>query len=292
MKPYNFKVSVINGSREVVAQSGTNWNGVSDRCYIRIQKDGISYSIKSIEDFKISEKFYIKNNRNLVIEDESVSSYILDGDECELVFKEYEVFEVENIVEAGSGYKKGDVVYLYGGKPVESFSETEDNRASFEVTGVGSKGQIKMIRLKNSGRYSVLPSETNPVFMDGEGRGAEFKIEYKSKSDRTVIRREIIDKIISDNGIILILDSNIPDNQTSGVLTISKQKIILETDYVGVSNDSANHEIIRDFTPNYRLPFASPNSQNLEFVFNQSVSLIDKQFYLLEKRIKELENKP
>ena len=290
MKPYNFRVSVINGSDEVIAQSGTNWNGVSERCYIRIQKDTISYSIKSIEDFKISEKFSVKNGKSLVIEDDSTSSYILCGDECELVFKEYEVFEVENIVESGTGYEKGDIVYLSGGKVVESFSETSDNRASFEITNVGSKGQIKMIRLKNSGRYSEVPKESNLVFTELKGTGAELKIEFKSKSDRTILRREIVDKIISKDSVILLLDSSVPNNETSGVLTISKQKLTLESDYLGVSNDSAGHEIIRDFTPNYRLPFASPNSQNLEFVFNQSMSLIDKQLSLLDKRIRELEN--
>ena len=290
MKPYNFKVSVINGSDEVIAQSGTNWNGVSERCYIRIQKDTISYSIKSIEDFKISEKFSVKDGKSLVIEDDSTSSYILRGDECELVFKEYEVFEVENIVESGTGYEKGDIVYLSGGKVVESFSGISDNRASFEITNVGSKGQIKMIRLKNSGRYSEVPNESNLVFTERKGTGAELKIEFKSKSDRTILRREIVDKIISKDSVILLLDSTVPNNETSGVLTISKQKLTLESDYLGVSNDSAGHEIIRDFTPNYRLPFASPNSQNLEFVFNQSMSLIDKQLSLLDKRIRELKN--
>lgn len=285
MKPYNFKVSAKNGSTEVYSETGSKWNGVSERCYIRIQKDSISYSIKSVEEAKLSEKFDVKNSKTIIVEDTRCLDYLMDKDEIDLAFKEYEVFEVENILESGSGYQKGDVVYLSGGSTVESYSETEDNRASFEITGVGNKGEIRMIRLKNSGRYSEIPDYHNIVLTDGKGSSAEFSVEYKSKTNRTSIRRQIVNRIVSGGKVLLFLDSAIPDNQKSGVLTVTKDKIVLESEYLGVTNDSASHEIIRDFTPNYRLPFAAPNSQNIEFVFNQAMSVLDRELKRIESRI-------
>ena len=287
MKPFNFKVSVKNGSKEVVAQSGNSWNGVSDRCFIRIQKDSISYSVESVEDLKLSEKFSVKNNKTIILEDDSESDYILAGDECELAFKEYEVFEVETILDSGSGYNKGDIIYLSDGEVIEDHSDFTNNKASFEIVEVGKNGQIKQIKLKNSGRYSKIPNVSNLVTTNGEGKEAELRVEFRPKSDRTIIRREIVNKIPNDGTTILFLDNNIPNNEISGVLTISKQKIVLEGEYLGVSNDSASHEIIRDFTPNFRLPFAAPNSQNLEFVFNQAMSMIDKELTKINQKLKD-----
>lgn len=287
MKPYNFKISVRNGSNEIFAQTGYKWAGVSERCYIRAQKDSISYSIKSIEEIKLSEKFEVKNSKTILLEDDSSLPYLMDNDEIELVFKEYEVFEVENILDSGSGYSKGDVVRLSGGIPVESFSGSEENRASFEVTGVGKNGEIRMIKLKNSGRYSEVPDLSNHVVSDGNGSSAQFSVEFKAKDNRTSVRRQIINRIPTDGKVLLFLDSAIPDNQKRGVFTVTKDKIVLESDYMGVTNDSALHEIIRDFTPNYRLPFAAPNSQNIEFVFNQAMSLIDNELKKINQRLND-----
>lgn len=284
MKPYIFPVSVKNGSNEVVSRTFGNWGGVSERCYIRIQKDSISYSIKSVEKIKFSEKFSVKNSKTIILEDDSMSDYILDNDECELVFKEFEIFEVESILDSGSGYKKGDLIFLSGGTPVNSFSDI-DNRASLEITNVGKDGEIKSFKVKNYGRYSKTPDSINIVSTNNDGIGAELNVEFKQKSDRTIVRREILNKVPSEGKLILFLDSSIPENESFGILTIAKEKIVLESSYMGVSSEKASHEIIRDFTPNYRLPFAAPNSQNIEFVFNQAISILDKELKRIENRI-------
>lgn len=287
MKIFNFNVSVTNGSPEVISQSSSKWNGVSERCYIRIGKDSISYSIKSLEDFKLSEKFIVSEQSEKIIKIENVDlyPYILDKDEVELMFKEYEVFDVENIIESGSGYKKGDILFASGGDVIESFSGKEENTASFEITGVSNKGEVRMIKLLNSGRYSTTPNSFNITSTNGIGSGCQLNIEFRSKSERSLIRREILNVIPEKNTLTLFLDQPVSKNQKAGVLTLSKQKIILETNYMGVSSRGVSHEIIRDFTPNYRLPFAAPNSQNIEFVFNQAMSILDRELKRIESRI-------
>lgn len=292
MKQFNFKVSVKNGSEEVVSQSGNFWNGVSERCYIRIGKDSISYSIKSLEDFKVSERFIVSDRSEKVIkiENSDLYPYILDNDDVELMFREYEVFDVENIIESGSGYKKGDILFASGGDVIESFSGKEENTASFEITGVSNKGEVRMIKLLNSGRYSTVPDSSNVTFTNGSGSGCQLNIEFRSKSERSLIRREILNVIPEKNALTLFLDQSVPKNQKAGVLTLSKQKIVLETDYMGVSSRGVSHEIIRDFTPNYRFPFAAPNSQNIEFVFNQAMSILDRELKRIENRISSIED--
>ena len=79
---------------------------------------------------------------------------------------------------------------------------------------------------------------------------------------------------------------SLPTGIKEGKLSIEKWEMILVSNYQGENKIAQPFQVIRDFTPNYRIPLITKNSFNQELIINHALTILDKKIAELENKLK------
>jgi hypothetical protein len=205
-----------------------------------------------------------------------------------LSYKEYELTAIFEIIYGGSGYKVDDVIYLRGGFTSRDTYTGNISIATLKINKVKSNGAIEEIGIVSKGKYTQIPPKE--CFLDGgNGTNAKIQVDYKLLENRKMVERTVV--LIDSDHLCADLHINhpLPEGVTEGKISLEKHELLLTGDYQGEDAKDVNYQIVRDFTPNIRLPLASKGSFNPELVYKKAFLVLDSKIQDLENRIKELE---
>lgn len=283
-----FSISVSKNSNRIIASSEVDWSGLREGSFIRIKGDKVFYTIGKIDKIYLIKDFICTGPTSFDI-NSSIGNNLSIGDILTLSYKEYEVDTIWSILSEGRGYKKDEIIHLTGGKPSLDSTTGINKDATFKVKSVGPIGEIKEISLVSKGEYLETPPKESDV--SGFGSDAKFEVTYKIIDNRKTIER-VIDFIdIQTDVAHLVLNYSLPRGITQGKLSVEKWEVYITSNYLGESKVNAEFEIIKDFTPIFRLPLLAENSFSHELTHNHAIVMLENKIAELEDRLNQLSPK-
>lgn len=280
--------SIKKDSNRLVSSTYSDWSPVREGTFIKFNDDFHFYTVSHTEK-KIFLKDFVTIQPNIIQINENCGINIGVGDSLNISFKEYELNNYK-IISSGKGYRIGDQLTLDGGVASLNVINNTLNTSIVIVTKVGSEGQINEVSVSNKGKYLTIPNP-NTALKGGSGSGSSIEVSFKLTDHRTFTERDVQNVEFKNSETILYLVYPLPPGTKEGKLSIEKWEIILSSNYLGETNTNEVFEIIRDFTPYYKIPLLTPNSKNQELTFNNSMAILDKKIAELEEKIKKLESK-
>ena len=276
-------LSIVQGTnRAVVCGEGSHLN-IPCGTFIRFEDDDVFYSVhKSSRSYFISE--FVRVDDFTICLNQDIGIELGPGDEVDLIVEEYAFDSLTRIVDSGTDYLEGDKLFIVGGDLAVTRGYSE--ACSFEVSRVESGG-VKALNLLNAGRYLTFPK--GPIELGG-GNGSGAKIEglFKASPQVQPLKRIIkeIERTRADGTIRLV--HHLPPGMQSGRLSISKCSLLLSANYAGDTKVASKIEVVKDFTPNLKLPLLLRNSQSFVLVHNQALAMLDAKIKRLEEEIQAL----
>lgn len=288
MKEFGFTTSILSNTNRAISSTETNWTAIRPGSFFIFGDDNVFYQVGVVKELNIIKEFKIIAP-NQISFSSNLCPLFLNYDSIELSFKQYEVDEVVGIFSAGTNYKQGDIICLSGGVPVKNLSENISKPATFQVTKVNSHGGIEDLIVTDPGQYIVAPNTTTVVVNTlGSGSNGGLNLLYKISDKRIVIDRVINNVIYHPESTILTLDYDLPENLTTGKLSLNKWEVLLTSNYIGESKLNSKYKVLRDFTPNLKLPVITKNTNNLDVLVNQGFQTIDCEFGKIKSALKNI----
>lgn len=287
MKIIGTIASIKKDSNKLISATFADWSAVREGTFLKFQNDLHFYTVH-----RVDRRIYIKDfeviSPNTIKVNEDVGLDISEQDTLNISFKEYELNTIHRIVNGGWGFKIGDNVIFNGGVPSLNTRDNILENAVLDVVRIGSRGEIIEIKIANRGKY-IEPPPTTINLNTNDGSGALIEASYKLANNRTFTERDV-DRIEYKSGeTIIYLVYPLLGGIKNGKLSAEKWEITLSSNYNGENKINEEFQIIRDFTPNYKMPLLAQNSQNQELMINRSVTILDNKIKELEDRIKKLE---
>jgi hypothetical protein len=284
MKELGLVASALKGHNEIISDTEADWSVIREGTYFRFKGDMAFYTIASKERLYYIKDFDVLSS-SLILVDDNTSIFLQNQDSLTISFKEFECDTVVEIKNGGVNYKIGDKVSVKGGVLSKNLIDNTTQPTTLLVKQIGHAGNITEVSIEKNGKY-ILPPE-NECQIIGKGMGAIIELEFSVSDKRGILEREI-EKIELNSGQTKItLNFPLPENLKAGKLSIDKWKAFLSADYSGENKLGQSYEMLRDFTPNLNLPLMIKNSVSPEFVFNESMAILDKKlteiFELLRK---------
>ncbi len=288
MKDFGFTTSILSNTNRAISSTETNWNAIRNGSFFIFGDDTVFYQVGVVKELNIIKEFKTIAP-NQISFSSNLCPLFLNFDSVELSFKQYEVDEVVGIFSSGSGYKQGDVICLSGGIPVKNVSENISKPATFQVTKVDSRGGIEDVIITDPGQYINTPNTTTTVVNTfGSGANGGLNLLYKISDKRISIDRVINNVIYYPESTVLCLDYDLPENLTVGKLCLNKWEVLLTSNYTGESKLNSKYKVLRDFTPNLKLPVITKNTNNLDVLVNQGFQTIDCEFGKIKSALKNI----
>lgn len=281
-----FTASIKNGTNRVVSSAQCSWSSAKPGCFFRFKNDPCLFSVQKVSNFSLFKDFEVVHGKTIKIHDDVGIDFSV-GDEFVVLYKEYELITIFEIVNKGSGYKAGDKLKLNSDLPNLDIQTGILEYSVLEVLEVDSAGGILKINISSKGRYLKEP-ESELTVIGSMGSGAVFKTIFKEMDCKQLIERQI-EYIEYNIPCVILLNSPLPKGVSKGKLSLNKWELFLSTNY---SRNLVNseYEIIQDYTSNYKLPLLATNSLSREPIINKSFSMIDEQLKNLQSQIDALKN--
>lgn len=285
----NFCVSVKNNTNKVISSSEDSFAGLRPGSYIKLGDDDILYPISKSQKFLYSNSFQVVNSKLIKI-NANVSTLLQLEDEIDIIYGEYELSIINNIVNYGNDYQENDILTIMGGQTVIDISNGIPNPAQINVDSLDNSN-ISYLSIKEPGRYFTIP--INPVKLTGSknGNGCEIECIFSPKNNKSILKRTIKSiNILPDNTSEIGLDYSLPLGLNSGNISVHKWEIILSSNYLGENLYGVNYVLIKNMTPNYNIPLMVKNSLSADTIYNKGVFIIDKEINLLKSEIDKLKS--
>lgn len=282
-----FTVSILKDTNRLVATSSVNWSNVKAGSFFRFKKDPNLYSIIKARHFTQFNDFKLLNARTITINTD-VGINLLKNDELNIIYKEYEIITIFNIINKGTKYKIGDKLKLNIDNPSYDISSGLSSFCVIEVLEVNSSGGIEKINLEKKGRYLNKPISNEIECSGGHGIGCKLDVLFKENNAQEPLERKI-EYIQHDNPCTIYLNAPLPTGVVEGRLSVNKWELFITS--IATNNIiNSEFDIIQDFTPNYHFGLLIPNSISKDPIINNNFTKIDIKLKELEDAINRLTN--
>lgn len=288
MKNLILNGSILQGTKKIISESGSDWRGIREGHIVQFAGDNLTYQAVKPESFFYIRDFESLDERTLIIKD-NTSIFLSPGDDLTISYKEYELLTVFNIINGGKGYRTDDILFLEGGTASSSVSDGTTEHALIRVAEVLPGGIVTRIAIEKKGRYIETPAKECKL-KGGAGSGALIQVDYKQLDTRALVERDIAEIEVGDVTKIT-LQYPISIAVKEGKISTTKWSLLLNSEYNSPSKNDQEFVVFGDFTQNYGWPLVIPNSFSMHSIINQVLVAQDRKMKELEDRIKLLENK-
>lgn len=277
MKQFGFSLLIEENSNVAYSHSECNWSSIRDGDLLKISNLPTIHTIQRKEKSFFSKKFNVVSNNTIAI-DGDYSSILFESDLINLICNEYEILNIKEIKNGGNGYNVGDIIAPQDGVASINLFDNSKQEIKLKVESIGENGSITSVKVLNGGIYSIVPSG---VFTGG----AILDINYRILDKKNILERNITSLSYTNEQTIIVLDINLPDFVKNGDVTFNKWKLFLSEKYNGKTLINVNYEIIRDYTPNIKLPLVLKNSLSFEEIYNESMKKIDYELQKIKDKL-------
>lgn len=283
----SFPAGIEKGTNRFVSSSKSSWRHINTSNFFRIKNDHNFYEIVKVSEFCYNQEFETVDLNTIRIRSD-VGANLLLGDELKLMYSIFSFVTVFSISNPGVGYRVNDLIKLNIKNEIYDTYSGEEEYTSLKVTEVDERGQIIKFSIAKKGSYYNSPPEDCDV-VGGHGEKARFKCFFKETISSQILDREIV-YIDRNIPTVIQLNCEIPPGITKGNLSVDKWELFITANHEKSIYD-VQYEVIKDFTPYYRMPLLLPNSFSREMIYNRSISIMDSEMRKLENRISELEKR-
>ncbi len=283
MNNIQFTVSIQNNSNKIIGSSEEKFSGIGKGNLIKIGNEGILYTIADKEKFSYIKSFNVVDTKTILIE-ENIGINLQKGDSINISYKEYELMMIYEIINKGVGYNVGDELKTIGGVLNIDITNGHFNCTILKINEINNDGGIEKVEIIEKGKYILPP--INPIsFNSDNGSNGQIELKYKECDNRTVIERTIQDINIKDNKTYLYLNYSLPPNIKNGKIYVEKHVLVLDSNYLGSTENNISYELFRNFTPHLRMPLLLKNSLSPDVILNKALIMIDEELHQIKNKI-------
>ena len=260
-------------------------NNLADWCIIAPGKEieiignEETFSVVRANVINYNKVFTVESNSAIKI-DSDIKDLVLDGDTIDCYFVTYYTVLINEITEAGSGYKVNEQLNINKNTYFDS-SNNRSERAILQVKSVDSNGGITELHLINNGKFAQNFEQAE--LDGGSGKGAKVSL-ILGKHDKKVLKFFSVLNVKREQGSTFVeLDEKIKDTFLTGEIYIKRYRITLNKP---TNKEYSSHPFILkvEKTPFLNLPLAKDN--NIEQIYNQAILTIDSKIKELSTGVK------
>lgn len=289
MSNLQYTISIKNNSNKIISSSEEKFIGIRDGSLIKIDDDSNLYTIIGRDNYFFIKNFNVSDPRTIIL-DENIGMDLQVGDNLNLSFKEYELSSITDIIDGGNNYKNEEEISISGGGLNIDISSGTGNPSTLEVKEVDANGKIKIVGIKNKGKY-IIPPENPIEVISEDGMGAKFELKYQECSNRAILERTIQSINFKDGRSFIILNYSLPLNLIQGKLSVEKNYLLLKENYLGQDKRNINYQVFKDVTPYSRFPIMARHSLSQDLIYNKMVYLLDAELKTIKDEIKAVKDK-
>jgi hypothetical protein len=279
---FGTRASILQNSNKLYSSSFCDWRGVREGAYFQFRKDKFTFNVVNTKLETYSKSFTIKN-KNSIICPFNFNPILIKDDNINLIHKELRVKKLLFIINPGSNYRIGDMVFCIGG----ILNQNYQSGGSFKVISVGGQGEITDLELIESGKYIQIPDNKEiKTYSDGPGQNAELALEFEEDAVLGTLERTVSNLIFDQNETTIIFSRPLPEGITHGELNFSKWLITLNNSY-----NLRNSNVIGEEYEIHNDLIGGSGLMKVDKIDNSSCSKININFELLNRRLSEMEEK-
>jgi len=256
-----------------------NWSTINPGQEIEIIGNSEKFSVVRANVINYNKAFTVESNSAIKIDSE-IKDLVLDGDTIDCYFVTYYTVLINEITEAGSGYKVNEQLNINKTTYFDS-SNNRNERAILQVKSVDSNGGITELHLINNGKFTQNFEQAD--LDGGSGKGAKVSL-ILGKHDKKVLKFFSVLNVKREQGSTFVeLDEKIKDTFLTGEIYIKRYRITLNKP---TGKEYSSHPFILkvEKTPFLNLPLAKDN--NIEQIYNQAILTIDSKIKELSTGVK------
>ena len=256
-----------------------NWSLINSGEQIEIMGNPEKFSVVCANVINYNKVFTVESNSTIKI-DSTINDLVLDGDTIDCYFITYYTALVNEITEAGSGYKVNEYVNINKNTYFD-FSNDRNERAILQVKSIDSNGGITELHLIDNGKFTQNFEQAD--LDGGSGKGAKVSL-ILGKHDKKSLKFFSVLNVKRDQGFTFVeLNEKIKDNFLTGEIYIKRHRITLNKP---TNKEYSSHPFILkvEKTPFLNLPLAKDN--NVEQIYNQAILTIDSKIKELSTGVK------
>jgi len=256
-----------------------NWSLINSGEQIEIMGNPEKFSVVRANVINYNKGFTVESN-SIIKFDNIIKDLVLDGDTIDCYFITYYTALVNEITEAGSGYKVNEYVNINKNTYFDS-SNDRNERAILQVKSVDSNGGITELHLINNGKFTQNFEQAD--LDGGSGKGAKVSL-ILGKHDKKSLKFFSVLNVKRDQGFTFVeLNEKIKDSFLTGEIYIKRYRITLNK---STDKEYSSHPFILkvENTPFLNLPLAKDN--NIEQIYNQAILTIDSKIKELSTGVK------
>jgi hypothetical protein len=256
-----------------------NWSLINSGEQIEIMGNPEKFSVVRANVINYNKHFTVESN-SIIKFDSIIKDLVLDGDTIDCYFITYHTALVNEITEAGSGYKVNEYVNINKNTYFDS-SNDRNERAILQVKSVDSNGGITELHLINNGKFTQNFEQAD--LDGGSGKGAKVSL-ILGKHDKKSLKFFSVLNVKRDQGFTFVeLNEKIKDSFLTGEIYIKRYRITLNKP---TDKEYSSHPFILkvEKTPFLNLPLAKDN--NIEQIYNQAILTIDSKIKELSTGVK------
>jgi len=283
----NFNISIKQNTNKVISSSEDSFGGVGLGSYIKLGNKDILFPILKTNRFFYFKDFEVVNSKEILIK-EDIGINLQLNDNLDIIIDEYELVAVMSIRNPGRQYLVDEILTISGGETSLDINNGQIRPTKLKIEEVGFTGEILKVSCIDYGVYITPPKSESLSIGSKYGNDALFELKYNTINNKKVLKRIIKEIRIEDNKSFIKLDYSIPPGTKIGKLSTEKWEIELGNIYLEESLVGVSYKIIKDFTPNIKIPLMAKNSFSPDSVYNKGVQLIDSEISKLRNEIEEL----
>ena len=256
-----------------------NWSLINSGEQIEIMGNPEKFSVVCANIINYNKVFTVESNSTIKI-DSTINDLVLDGDTIDCYFITYYTALVNEITEAGSGYKVNEYVNINKNTYFD-FSNDRNERAILQVKSIDSNGGITELHLIDNGKFTQNFEQAD--LDGGSGKGAKVSL-ILGKHDKKSLKFFSVLNVKQDQGFTFVeLNEKIKDSFLTGEIYIKRHRITLNKP---TNKEYSSHPFILkvEKTPFLNLPLAKDN--NVEQIYNQAILTIDSKIKELSTGVK------
>jgi hypothetical protein len=288
MHKYSFgiRASILQNSNKLYSSSFCDWRGVREGAYFQFKNDKFTFNVVNTKLETYSKSFTVKN-KNSIVCPFNFNPILIKDDNINLTYKELRVRKLLFIINPGSNYRVGDMVFCLGGV----LNQNYQSGGSFKVVGVGGQGEITDLELIESGKYIQIPDNKEiKTYSDGPGQNAELALEFEEDAVLGTLERTISNLIFNQNETTIIFSRPLPEGINHGELNFSKWLITLNNSY-NLRNSNVigeEYEIHNDLIGNSGLMKIDKTDSLAALKANNNFELLNRRLSEMEEKLKLL----
>jgi hypothetical protein len=283
----NFNISIKRNTNKVISSSEDSFGGFGIGSYIQLGNKDTLFPILKTNRFFYFKDFEVNNSKEILIK-EDIGINLQLNDNLDIIIDEYELVAIESIKETGRQYLVNEILTVVGGETSLDINNGQIRPTKFKVEEVGLMGEILKLSCVDYGNYVAAPPKQCKLIGSKSGDASLLELKYNTINNKKVLKRVIKEIRIENNKSFLKLDYSIPPGTKVGKFSTEKWEMELGNIYLEETLIGVSYKIIKDFTPNIRIPLMAKNSFSPDSVYNKGVQLIDSEISKLRNEIDEL----